>query len=82
MVTHDLSEAFELGTRIIAFERPRHRPEEIERYGSRLSADIPQPTHAPTRVIGATVTKDIEIWPKKIAGSAVWTGPRSSAPRV
>ncbi len=34
MVTHDLSEAFELGTRIIAFERPRNprrRPSAMER---------------------------------------------------
>ena len=38
MVTHDLSEAFELGTRVIAFERPRNRPEERERYGARLIA--------------------------------------------
>jgi NitT/TauT family transport system ATP-binding protein len=68
MVTHDLSEAFELGTRVIAFERPRNRPEEAERYGSRLSADIPQPAEAKMVPKGATVTKDIEVWPKKIAG--------------
>ena len=34
MVTHDLREAFELGTRVIAFERPRDRPEERERFGA------------------------------------------------
>ncbi len=49
MVTHDLREAFTLSTRIIAFERPRDRPEEKERYG-------------------ATVTKDIHIWPPRVAG--------------
>lgn len=49
MVTHDLREAFTLSTRIIAFERPRDRPEEKERYG-------------------ATITKDIAIWPPRIAG--------------
>ena len=55
MVTHDMREAFTLGTRVIAFERPRDRPEERERFGARLS-------------------KDIELWPKKVAGSsAVWT---------
>lgn len=68
MVTHDLSEAFALATRVIAFERPRDRPEEQERFGARLSADIPHPPK------GATITKDIELWPKKVAGSeAVWT---------
>ncbi|MBY0559424.1 ABC transporter ATP-binding protein [Hyphomicrobium sp.] len=83
MVTHDLSEAFELGTRIIAFERPRSRPEELERYGVRLSADIPTPPPtAPLLPKGATITKDIEIWPKKVAGSpGVLTRHGHSAPR-
>ena len=49
MVTHDMREAFTLGTRVIAFERPRDRPEERERYGALLS-------------------RDIEIWPPRIAG--------------
>ncbi len=47
MVTHDLSEAFRLGTRVIALERRRNRPEEAARYG-------------------ATVERDIEVWPKKV----------------
>ena len=50
MVTHDLREAFTLATRVIAFERPRDRPEERERYGASLS-------------------RDIEIWPPRIAGA-------------
>jgi NitT/TauT family transport system ATP-binding protein len=71
MVTHDLSEAFELGTRIIAFERPRDRPEERERYGARLT-DIAVRANGNGK--GATITRDIELWPKKVAGSsAVWT---------
>jgi NitT/TauT family transport system ATP-binding protein len=41
MVTHDMREAFTLATRVVAFERPRDLPEERERYGARLSADIP-----------------------------------------
>lgn len=51
MVTHDLSEAFRLGTRILAFERRRDRPEEKQRFG-------------------ATIAKDIVIWPPRIAGGA------------
>jgi NitT/TauT family transport system ATP-binding protein len=50
MVTHDLAEAFRLGTRILAFERRRDRPEEKQRFG-------------------ATIAKDIEIWPPRIAGA-------------
>ena len=34
MVTHDMREAFTLATRVVAFERPRDRPEERERYGA------------------------------------------------
>ena len=74
MVTHDLSEAFALGTRVIAFERPRNRPEERERYGARLTGDITPSLEDLLAVKGATVTVDIELWPKKVAGSsAVWT---------
>lgn len=53
MVTHDLREAFTLATRVIAFDRPRNRPEERERYG-------------------ATITKDIAIWPPRKAGPATY----------
>ncbi|MBU1306060.1 MAG: ABC transporter ATP-binding protein [Alphaproteobacteria bacterium] len=52
MVTHDMREAFTLGTRVIAFERPRDRPEERERYGALLS-------------------RDIDIWPPRIAGAPI-----------
>ncbi|MGO4568085.1 ABC transporter ATP-binding protein [Rhizobium sp. 2YAF20] len=50
MVTHDIREAFTLATRVVAFERPRDRPEEKLRYG-------------------ATITKDISIWPPRSAGT-------------
>ena len=46
MVTHDLSEAFRLGTRVIAFDRRRNEPSDGGRYG-------------------ATITRDLEIWPKR-----------------
>lgn len=69
MVTHDLSEAFALGTRIIAFERPRNRPEEAERYGTRLSGDLTPAINGAVMPQGATITKDIEIWPPKVAGA-------------
>ena len=49
MVTHDLAEAFGLGTRVIAFERRRNEPSDAGRYG-------------------ASITRDIDVWPKRIAG--------------
>jgi len=64
MVTHDLSEAFRLGTRVIAFERPRNRPEELERYGATL--DDVSLADAMSKA-GASITRDFEVWPKKIA---------------
>lgn len=66
MVTHDLGEAFHLGTRVIAFERPRNRPEEAERFGATLSEDLEQAAKPAAVPQGATVTRDIEVWPKKI----------------
>lgn len=67
MVTHDLSEAFRLGTRVIAFERPRNRPEELERYGATLSEDLPTEAVPPPLPAGATITRDFEVWPRKVA---------------
>ena len=67
MVTHDLSEAFRLATRVIAFERPRNRPEELERYGATLSGDL-APADPPPK--GAMITRDIAIWPPRIAGAS------------
>lgn len=64
MVTHDLSEAFRLGTRVIAFERPRNRPEERQRYGATLSGDLQATPSAPPS--GATITKDFDVWPRKV----------------
>jgi NitT/TauT family transport system ATP-binding protein len=80
MVTHDLREAFALGTRIIAFERPRSRPEEAERYGARLSADIPPAMNGAMLPQGATITKDIEIWPPKVAGAGTYDGSPAQRP--
>ncbi len=69
MVTHDLSEAFRLASRVIAFERPRNRPEELERYGATLSTDLEQDGTREPSLQGATITRDIEVWPRRIAGA-------------
>jgi len=61
MVTHDMREAFTLATRVVAFERPRDRPEEKLRYG-------------------ATITKDISIWPPRIAGETSLFSPNRDDP--
>ena len=40
MVTHDLSEAFRLATRVIAFERLRNEPSDEGRYGATITKDF------------------------------------------
>ena len=40
MVTHDISEAFRLGTRVIAFERPARAEQEPDRFGAVATYDI------------------------------------------
>jgi NitT/TauT family transport system ATP-binding protein len=69
MVTHDLSEAFRLATRVVAFERRRDRPEEQERYGATLTTDLESAPRPNGSAPGATVTRDFEVWPKKVAGA-------------
>jgi NitT/TauT family transport system ATP-binding protein len=50
MVTHDLSEAFKLATRVVAFERRRNEPTDGGRYGATIGQDI---EIWPTRIAGA-----------------------------
>ncbi|MDT4860530.1 Bicarbonate transport ATP-binding protein CmpD [compost metagenome] len=41
MVTHDLSEGFSLGTRLLVFDKVRHDPHAPNAYGARITYDIP-----------------------------------------
>ncbi|HEX4182519.1 MAG TPA: ABC transporter ATP-binding protein [Caulobacteraceae bacterium] len=41
MVTHDIKEAFKLGTRVLAFDKRRHDPQAPGRYGSTVVYDFP-----------------------------------------
>jgi NitT/TauT family transport system ATP-binding protein len=41
MVTHDLKESFQLGTRLLVFDKRRHDPHAPERYGATVTYDIP-----------------------------------------
>jgi NitT/TauT family transport system ATP-binding protein len=41
MVTHDLKESFQLGTRLLVFDKKRHDPQAPERYGATITYDIP-----------------------------------------
>jgi NitT/TauT family transport system ATP-binding protein len=41
MVTHDLHEGFYLGTRLLVFDKVRHDPQAPDRYGAKITYDIP-----------------------------------------
>ena len=41
MVTHDISEAFRLGTRLIVFDKVRHDPQYPAAYGATITYDLP-----------------------------------------
>ena len=41
MITHDLKESFQLGTRVLVFDKPRHDPQAPEAYGATLTYDLP-----------------------------------------
>lgn len=40
MVTHDISEAFKLGTRMLVFDKIRHDPDSPESYGATVTYDL------------------------------------------
>jgi NitT/TauT family transport system ATP-binding protein len=41
MITHDIKESFELGTRVLVFDKRRHDPQAPEAYGATVTYDLP-----------------------------------------
>ena len=41
MVTHDIHEAFKLGTRVLVFDKTRHDPDAPDRWGATITYDLP-----------------------------------------
>ncbi|MFC3694017.1 ABC transporter ATP-binding protein [Chenggangzhangella methanolivorans] len=52
MVTHDLKEAFNLGTRVVAFDKVRHDPQAPGRYGARVTYDLDLTREGAVPVLG------------------------------
>ncbi|WP_299470416.1 ABC transporter ATP-binding protein [uncultured Roseibium sp.] len=59
MVTHDIHEAFKLGTRLLVFDKIRHDPQAPEAYGATITYDLP---------LKAPDTGDATPAPDEIAG--------------
>lgn len=53
MVTHDIKEAFKLGTRVLAFDKRRHDPQAPNRFGSAVVYDFPLDQKTPPVVPAA-----------------------------
>ena len=49
MVSHDLREAFYLGTRVVAFDKPEGAADEPERFGARITFDVDLEPSAPIK---------------------------------
>jgi NitT/TauT family transport system ATP-binding protein len=58
MVTHDIKEAFALGTRLIAFDRPRIDPDAPGRYGALVTYDLDLTRGGPVPVLGFSKSLD------------------------
>jgi NitT/TauT family transport system ATP-binding protein len=52
MVTNDIKEAFGLGTRLIAFDKPRHDPQAPGRFGATVTYDLDLTRDGPVPVLG------------------------------
>lgn len=52
MVTHDIKEAFRLGTRVVALDRPRRDPQAPERFGATITYDLDLDPNAPVPLLG------------------------------
>jgi NitT/TauT family transport system ATP-binding protein len=59
MITHDLSEGFELGNRLWVFDHPRKDEQAPERYGAQVTFDIPLDKRANAQSIEQQVLEKI-----------------------
>ncbi len=46
MITHDIKESFQLGTRLLVFDKLRHDPQAPDAYGARITYDLRLKSHA------------------------------------
>jgi NitT/TauT family transport system ATP-binding protein len=56
MITHDIRESFQLGTRLLVFDKVRHDPQAPEAYGARVTYDLKLKTRAERAVAAEALT--------------------------
>lgn len=60
MVTHDLSEGFDLGTRLLVFDKVRHDPTDPDAFGATITYDIPLDRKSGMAAVPRELKKEIE----------------------
>jgi NitT/TauT family transport system ATP-binding protein len=60
MITHDLKESFELGTRLLVFDKIRHDPQAPEAYGATVTFDIPLKGETHARLVKRDIVEIAE----------------------
>jgi len=71
MVTHDLKEAFALGTRLVAFDRTRIDPQAPGRFGAIVTYDLDLTRDSAVPVLGFSKPLDARIKASQTQGAAV-----------
>lgn len=67
MVTHDIHEAFKLGTRLLVFDKIRHDPHAPEAFGATITYDLPLSApefgveNASPEVIAGTISREKQL---------------------
>ncbi len=72
MITHDISEAFLLGNRVLVFDKVRHDPDGPDLFGSTITFDIPAADHSEQLAgnLQESITEVPPEPPRKLAGVA------------
>lgn len=71
MITHDVQESFQLGTRLLVFDKLRHDPQAPERYGARVTYDIPLRGPRHTALNGPALSSADLLSPRVLATSSL-----------
>lgn len=58
MITHDIREGFSLGTRLLVFDKVRHDPHAPQRFGARITYDLP--LHGRSRILAKEVAVAVQ----------------------
>ena len=56
MITHDIKESFQLGTRLLVFDKMRHDPQAPDAYGARVTYDLKLKGHAQRAVLAEALS--------------------------